>query len=369
MGGSVYAPLPNNSQCRSRKPKNSEDLPLTCLKYQASRSVHPSPLPPMAITVKEKNTRKKGSSFQWVASPPETDAPSFYRDGDRKGNHRIPPYASSAELSGNCRTIEAANESQAWRSSPVPGWKRCFDVYCIVIGLPLVLPLMALIIFWIRLVSRGPALFRQERIGQDGKRFVLYKFRSMKMNSGTRWHETYLRYLVESDSPMIKLDLLRDPRLITGGGFLRASGIDELPQLLNVLRGEMSLVGPRPCLPQEYAFFSSTQRERFRVLPGLTGNWQVNGKNQSTFNEMNVMDIHYVRHASLMLDFGIMMRTPSALLLQMCQTFQQGGGAANWSSGSGIRWRGWSQMHHPTPRPAEMNRLSSRGLKSFGVLR
>lgn len=286
----------------------------------------------MTIAVKEKTTRKKGSS-QWVASPPEADGPPFYRDGDREGNHRIPPSTSSAELSGNCRTIGTANENPALPSSPVYGWKRCLDVYCIVISLPLILPLMALIIFWIRLVSRGPALFRQERIGQDGKRFVMYKFRSMKMNCGTGWHETYLRYLVKSDSPMIKLDLLRDPRLIAGGYFLRASGIDELPQFLNVLRGEMSLVGPRPCLPREYAFFSSTQRERFRVLPGLTGNWQVNGKNQSTFNEMNVMDIHYARHASLRLDLGIMMRTPSALLLQMRQTVQHGGGTANWSSG------------------------------------
>ena len=287
----------------------------------------------MTIAVNEKTTSKKGSSFQWVASPPEADAPPFHRDGDREGNYRIPPSASSAGLSGKCRTIGTVNEDQALPSSSVLDWKRCLDVYCIVISLPLILPLMALIIFWIRLVSRGPALFRQERIGQDGKRFVMYKFRSMKMNSGTGWHETYLKYLVQSDSPMIKLDLFHDPRLIAGGYFLRASGIDELPQLLNVLWGEMSLVGPRPCLPREYAFFTSTQRERFRVLPGLTGNWQVNGKNQSTFNEMNVMDIHYVRHASLMLDLGIMMRTPSALLLQMCQTFQKGGGTTNWSSG------------------------------------
>lgn len=182
---------------------------------------------------------------------------------------------------------------------------------------------MILIVLWVRIVSRGPALFRQERIGQNGKRFVLYKFRSMKMNAGTSRHETYLRHLVRSDSPMIKLDLLCDSRLIPGGCFLRAAGLDELPQLLNVLRGEMSLVGPRPCLPQEFGYFSERQRERFAALPGLTGKWQVSGKNQTTFSEMNVMDIRYVREASLGLDLSIMLRTPAALFVQMCQAFQQ----------------------------------------------
>ncbi|MEO7098662.1 MAG: sugar transferase, partial [Luteolibacter sp.] len=148
-------------------------------------------------------------------------------------------------------------------------------------------------------------------------------FRSMKMNAGTGRHETYLRHLVKSDSPMVKLDLLCDSRLIPGGCFLRAAGLDELPQLLNVLRGEMSLVGPRPCLPEEYVYFSEKQRERFAVLPGLTGGWQVSGKNQTTFSEMNVMDIRYVRQASLKLDLSIMLRTPTALLVQMCQAFQQ----------------------------------------------
>jgi len=191
------------------------------------------------------------------------------------------------------------------------------------LSLPVVLPLMVLIIAWIRIVSRGPALFRQERVGQDGKRFVLYKFRSMKLNAGTSRHEAYLRHLVKSDSPMIKLDLLCDSRLIPGGCLLRAAGLDELPQLINVLRGEMSLVGPRPCLPQEHAFFSPRQKERFKALPGLTGTWQVSGKNQCTFSEMNEMDIHYVNNASAKMDLGIMLRTPAALLQQIGQAFRQ----------------------------------------------
>lgn len=196
-------------------------------------------------------------------------------------------------------------------------WKRPLDLCCILISLPLVIPVMIVLLIWIRLVSSGPALFRQERIGRDGKRFMLYKFRSMKMNAGNRSHETHFKHLVESDRPMMKLDLLCDSGLIFGGSLIRAAGLDELPQLLNVIKGEMSLVGPRPCLPQEYLFFSLKQRERFTLPPGLTGSWQVSGKNRSTFSEMNLMDINYVRQASVPVDLKIMLRTPSVLFLQL----------------------------------------------------
>lgn len=206
---------------------------------------------------------------------------------------------------------------------PVPTWKRVLDLCCILISLPLALPTMVAVGLWIKCVSGGPALFRQERIGRNGKRFVLYKFRSMKLNADTSRHSRHFRHLVSSDSPMVKLDLLCDSRLIPGGCFLRAAGLDELPQLLNVLRGEMSLVGPRPCLPEEYHFFSPRQRVRFEVLPGLTGIWQVHGKGVSTFSEMNAMDALYVRRSSAKLDLGIMLRTPFALLRQMKQAFLQ----------------------------------------------
>jgi lipopolysaccharide/colanic/teichoic acid biosynthesis glycosyltransferase len=217
-------------------------------------------------------------------------------------------------------------------SGPIPGWKRSLDVICILLSLPLTLPLMAAVALWIKCASRGPALFRQERIGRNGKRFVLYKFRSMRINAETGRHQRHFRQLVTTDSPMVKLDLLCDSRVIKGGCLLRAAGLDELPQLFNVLRGEMSLVGPRPCLPEEFRFFTSRQRERFEALPGLTGIWQVVGKGMSTFSEMNAMDAVYVRKASLALDLGIMLRTPFALMRQMRQAYQQqrsirGGGA------------------------------------------
>jgi len=196
---------------------------------------------------------------------------------------------------------------------------------CVIASLPVALPLVILVALWIRLVSRGPALFCQERIGLGGRRFTLYKFRSMRHGASTADHEEHVGRLIESDRPMIKLDCLGDSRLIPGGRFLRMAGLDELPQLLNVFRGEMSLVGPRPCLTEEYGFFTTSQRERFTVLPGLTGLWQVNGKNRTTFREMNAMDVHYARKSSPLFDIAIMLRTPVALLQQMadCMAHQR----------------------------------------------
>ncbi|MEI8037525.1 MAG: sugar transferase [Verrucomicrobiota bacterium] len=204
----------------------------------------------------------------------------------------------------------------------VAGWKRCLDLCGVALSLPLVLPLLALTALWIRLVAGGPTLLRQSRIGRHGRPFALYKFRSMIVNADLERQASYVRQLVDADQPLIKLDLLGDPRLIAGGCLLRAAGLDELPQLWNVLRGDMSLVGPRPCLPAEYGLFSPRHRERFAVLPGLTGIWQVNGKNQASFSEMNAMDIDYVRHASLRTDLYLIMRTPAALWCQLLLAFR-----------------------------------------------
>ena len=228
---------------------------------------------------------------------------------------------SATRLFDHRRADDADDSFRASDYSDDFPWKRPLDILGIVISLPIILPVVGVLVLWIRLVSRGPALFRQVRIGKDGKRFVLYKFRSMHLNAGTERHETHIQHLVQSDSPMTKLDLLCDSRLIPGGCIIRAAGLDELPQLFNVLRGEMSLVGPRPCLPQEYGFFSHKQRERFDALPGITGNWQVHGKNQSTFSEMNDLDIQYVRNSSLMHDLAIILRTPRTLVSQLQQIF------------------------------------------------
>ena len=121
--------------------------------------------------------------------------------------------------------------------------------------------------------------------------------------------------------PMVKLDGAGDPRILPWGRVLRATGLDELPQLFNVLRGEMSLVGPRPCTVHEFSRYAKWQRERVLAAPGLTGYWQVNGKNRTTFNEMIEMDIYYAKKQSLLLDLSILLRTLPALVEQTCECF------------------------------------------------
>jgi lipopolysaccharide/colanic/teichoic acid biosynthesis glycosyltransferase len=202
----------------------------------------------------------------------------------------------------------------------IPIWKRALDLTCIILALPLWLPVFAVIALWVKLVSPGPIFFRQERIGFRGSRFLLLKFRTMKVNVETKSHEKHLEQLINGNAPMTKLDFAGDPRIIAGGRILRALGLDELPQLFNVLRGEMSLVGPRPCTPYEFDRYQDWQKERINALPGLTGYWQVNGKNKTTFAKMIEMDIWYSRNPSFWLDLWIMLKTAPALIMQLLES-------------------------------------------------
>jgi len=183
--------------------------------------------------------------------------------------------------------------------------------------MPLWLPLGILIAAWVKLVSPGPALFRQERIGHMGARFLCLKFRTMKVNADTTVHREHLNHLMTSNRPMKKLDSTGDSRLIPGGLWLRSLGIDELPQIINVLRGDMSLVGPRPSTAYEYELFQPRHRRRCETLPGLTGLWQVNGKNRTTFEKMMELDVTYCETKSLFLDLKILISTPFAILRQV----------------------------------------------------
>jgi lipopolysaccharide/colanic/teichoic acid biosynthesis glycosyltransferase len=142
----------------------------------------------------------------------------------------------------------------------------------------------------------------------------------MAVNVETRSHEVHLQQLIASNTPMTKLDASGDPRIIPGGRILRAMGLDELPQIFNVLRGEMSLVGPRPCTVSEFQCYKTWQKERLDALPGLTGYWQVNGKNKTTFSEMIEMDIYYARNLSLSLDVLILLKTVPAILRQVFES-------------------------------------------------
>ncbi len=199
----------------------------------------------------------------------------------------------------------------------IPVWKRALDIVSVLVALPVVLPVMLFVAVLIRIVSPGPVLFRQDRVGYLGRRFMCFKFRTMFIGADTSVHEGHLSRLMNTDVPMEKMDAQGDRRLVPFGLLLRSSGLDELPQLINVLRGEMSLVGPRPCLPYEYDNYLPWQRERFKTVPGLTGLWQVSGKNRTTFVEMVQLDIGYVRNKSLWLDLKIMLKTIPALVVQM----------------------------------------------------
>lgn len=196
-------------------------------------------------------------------------------------------------------------------------WKRLVDVIGASTALILLSPLMLLIALFIKLVDPGPLLFRQERVGFMGKTFYCLKFRSMRLGADIAPHKQHLKYLMESDRPLTKLDHHRDPRLIPLGAIFRASGLDELPQIINVLKGDMSLIGPRPCLPYEYAGYQPWHVQRLDTLPGLTGLWQVTGKNRTTFSEMMRLDINYAHSGSFGGDLSIMMRTVPALVRQV----------------------------------------------------
>jgi lipopolysaccharide/colanic/teichoic acid biosynthesis glycosyltransferase len=198
----------------------------------------------------------------------------------------------------------------------IPLWKRALDIACIVAAAPAWVPLGIAIAAIIKLVSPGPVFFRQERVGYLGRHFGCLKFRTMKVNADTSVHQGHLEDLMKSNRPMTKLDKAGDLRLIPGGLLLRTLGLDELPQLINILKGEMSLVGPRPCLPYEFEKYLPRHRERCGTLPGLTGLWQTNGKNKTTFEEMIDLDVHYTKHKSLFMDLKIILMTIPALVDQ-----------------------------------------------------
>jgi len=188
--------------------------------------------------------------------------------------------------------------------------KRAIDVVGAVLGLILGAPLLALIALAIRLDSPGPVLFRQTRMGTGGQVFEMYKFRSM--HEGAEEAREALADLNEIEGPIFKIR--DDPRLTRVGRFLRHTSLDELPQLINVLRGEMSLVGPRPPLPSEVERYQEWHKKRLEAPPGMTGLWQVSGRSRLSFDEMVLLDIYYIENWSPWLDFKILVRTVPKVL-------------------------------------------------------
>jgi len=189
-------------------------------------------------------------------------------------------------------------------------FKRFTDIAIAALILLLVLPVIPVIILLIKLDSPGPVLFRQKRVGKDGREFDFFKFRSMRV--GAENVIASLRPLSGVDGPVFKLK--DDPRVTGTGRFLRRSSLDELPQLLNVLKGEMSIVGPRPNLPSEVSQYLPWQRRRLDVTPGITCYWQIAGRSHIGFQEWMRLDLEYIRSRSLVTDMKIMLKTIPAVI-------------------------------------------------------
>jgi exopolysaccharide biosynthesis polyprenyl glycosylphosphotransferase len=201
--------------------------------------------------------------------------------------------------------------------------KRSMDIAGSVAALVICCPLFAFISLAIKLTSKGPILFKQERVGRYGSRFTFLKFRSMKCDNDARIHREYVKRFIAGDADPARVShtqnavykIQRDPRITRVGKFLRKSSLDELPQFINVLKGEMSLVGPRPPIPYELEAYQVWHRRRvLESKPGITGLWQVNGRSMLKFDDMVRLDLRYAKTWSLWLDIKILLQTPGAVL-------------------------------------------------------
>lgn len=189
--------------------------------------------------------------------------------------------------------------------------KRLMDVVFSAIALIVLSPIMLIVAVAIKLEDiKGPILFSQERVGYLGKKFKMYKFRSMYVDAEERLHE--IQHLNEQTGPVFKMK--DDPRITKVGKFIRKTSLDELPQLINILKGEMSMVGPRPALLREVVQYNDYQKQRLLVKPGLTCIWQVSGRNNIGFDEWMELDLEYIKNQSLGLDIKLILQTIPALL-------------------------------------------------------
>jgi len=228
--------------------------------------------------------------------------------------------SSSSRLQAELRPWERAGTPESAAEFQLPsrdpgsfGYlaaKRLVDVALALVGLVLLLPLLPAIVGLIKLDSRGPILFRQKRVGQGGRLFTCYKFRSMVPDAESRKAE--LVAMNEATGPAFKIR--NDPRITAIGHFLRRSSLDEVPQLFNVLLGQMSMVGPRPQIPAEVELYEPWHRGRLAVTPGITCLWQISGRSQVGFDEWMRLDLEYVRRRSLALDLRILLGTLPAVI-------------------------------------------------------
>ncbi|MQB68042.1 sugar transferase [Lactobacillus reuteri] len=185
------------------------------------------------------------------------------------------------------------------------GLKRCFDIIAASFGLLILSPLLITIALMIKREDHGPVFYKQIRVSKDGRKFKMYKFRSMFVNADQMLDE--LKEKNDVEGPMFKMK--DDPRITKIGHFIRKHSLDELPQFINVIKGDMSLVGPRPPLPSEVEEYSAYDKQRLYVIPGCTGLWQATKRNEVGFNGMVQLDIEYIKKAGLGLDLWILLKT------------------------------------------------------------
>lgn len=204
----------------------------------------------------------------------------------------------------NMQLINIANQNRYEKI------KRFFDICLSAAALVVLSPLLLVIAILIYLEDKGPVIYSQTRIGKDGRAFKLYKFRSMCVDADERLRD--LQKLNERDGPVFKIK--NDPRVTKVGKFIRKTCIDELPQLVNIIKGDMSIVGPRPPLPNEVEQYNSYQKQRLLVVPGLTCYWQIQKGEETTFDEWVELDLKYIKERSILLDFRLILLTFKVIL-------------------------------------------------------
>ncbi len=191
-------------------------------------------------------------------------------------------------------------------------FKRAFDIFCSLIGIVVLSWFLLIIAIVVKCTSKGPAIYTSERVGKNGRVFKFYKFRSMYLDAESQLEDLLKDNEVEGG---VTFKMKNDPRITPVGRFLRKTSIDELPQLFNILKGDMSVVGPRPCTVREYKLYSEYHKNRLLVPQGLTGEWQVKGRSTTTFDEMIKMDIDYISEKrSFWYDIFLILKTFTTFL-------------------------------------------------------
>ena len=239
-------------------------------------------------------TRAHAGGFASGHARPRATAPTAWRvPADGPASAAIIPFEAPADVGPYLRA-----------------GKRLLDVVGSVGALLLLSPVILILALIVRATTHGPVFYRSKRIGRGGREFTFYKLRSMVKDAHKK--RDHLNHLNECDGPVFKIE--RDPRITPIGRFMRSTSLDEVPQFWNVLRGDMSLVGPRPPIPEEVAQYEPWQLRRLDVRPGLTCLWQISGRSRIGFQEWMRLDLEYIRHRSLKLDLKILLRTIPAVL-------------------------------------------------------